>query len=118
MRTKHLRVLNHTRIKGEVGAVKHFKPFSICLLTAPQQCFSCGSFLLSLCFMFAIVVVLTCLFLTCWERADLLALLCVMFYCVFVTFTNVVQGQVWYFIVSTLDLCLLLYFDFKAQHLT
>ena len=36
-----------------------------------------------LCFMY---VMLYCLFLVCWERADLLALLCVMFTCVFVTF--------------------------------
>ena len=32
---------------------------------------------------------------TCWERADLLALLYVMFYCVFVTFLYAVLGQVW-----------------------
>ena len=67
--------------------------------------------------MFAIVV-LTCLFLTCWERADLLALLCVMFYCVFVTFPNAVQGQVWYLNISIADLILLLYFDCKALYLT
>ena len=34
----------------------------------------------------------------CWERADLLALLCVMFSCVFVTFPYTVLDQVWYFI--------------------
>ena len=42
---------------------------------------------------------------TCWERADLLALLYVMFL-VFVTFPYGVLGQVWYFIVSNLDFCL------------
>ena len=47
---------------------------------------------------------------TCWERADLLALLCVMFYCVFVTFPCVVLGQVKCLIVSIPDLCLLSYF--------
>ena len=31
----------------------------------------------------------------CWERADLLALLYVMLYCVFVTFPCGVLGQVW-----------------------
>ena len=47
---------------------------------------------------------------TCWEKADLLALLCVMFYCDFVTFPCGVLGQVWYLIVSTPDICLLSYF--------
>ena len=46
----------------------------------------CGSFLL---FMFlvcqAFLSVHCSLVVTCWERANLLALLCVMFYCVFVT---------------------------------
>ena len=54
------------------------------------------------------------LVVTCYERADLLALLCVMFYCVFVTFPCGVLGQVWYFIVSIPDLCLLTYFIKKA----
>ena len=35
------------------------------------------------------------LVVTCWERAGLLALLYVMFYCVFVTFQCGVMGQVW-----------------------
>ena len=63
-------------------------------------------------------VILYCLFLECWERGqhihpftyDLLALLCVMFSCVFVTFPYCVLGQVWYLIVSIPYLCLLLYF--------
>ena len=44
------------------------------------------------------------LVITCWERADLLALLCVMFHCVFVPFPNGDSGQVWYLIVSIPDL--------------
>ena len=44
--------------------------------------------------------------ITCWERADLLAHLCVMFSCVFVTFPHGVSGQVWNLIVSVPDLCL------------
>ena len=32
---------------------------------------------------------LSCLFITCWERSDLLAFLCVVFFCVFVTFPYV-----------------------------
>ena len=51
------------------------------------------------------------LVVTCWERADLLALLYVMFSCVFVTFPCGVLGRVWYLIVSIPDLCLLTYFN-------
>ena len=39
-----------------------------------------------------------CLVDTCWERADLLALVCDV--CVFVTFPCGIMGQVWYLIVS------------------
>ena len=48
-----------------------------------------------------------CLVVTCWERADLLAL--VMFNCVFVTFSCGILGQVWYLIVSFPDPCRLSY---------
>ena len=51
------------------------------------------------------------LVVTCWERASLLARLCVMFCCVFVTFPCGVVGQVWYLIVSISDLGLLTYYD-------
>ena len=47
----------------------------------------------------------------CWEGANLLGLLYVMFYCVFVTFLCGVLGQVWYLIVSIPDFCLLTYDD-------
>ena len=50
------------------------------------------------------------LVVTCWERAHVLAHLCVMFYCGFVTFPDGVLGQVWYLIVSIPDLYLLNYF--------
>ena len=46
----------------------------------------------------------------CWDRADHLALLFVMFSCVLVTFTNGVLGHVWYLIVSIPDNFLLPYF--------
>ena len=36
-----------------------------------------------------------CLVVTCWERADLLALVGDV-YCIFVTFTCGILGQVWY----------------------
>ena len=44
------------------------------------------------------------------ESADLLALLCVEFTCVFVTFQYGVPGQVWYLILSIPDGFHLLYF--------
>ena len=48
--------------------------------------------------------------ITCLERADFLALLCVVFSCVCVTFPYGAQGQVSYLIVSITDLCFPLYF--------
>ena len=45
-----------------------------------------------------------CLVVTCWERADFLALVCDV-YCVFVTFPYGILGPVWYFIVSIPDIC-------------
>ena len=38
--------------------------------------------------------ILSCLFLVCWERTDLLALLFVMLYCVLVEIRYGVRGQV------------------------
>ena len=46
---------------------------------------------------------------TRWEMTGLLALLYVMFSCVFVTFPYDVLSQEWYLIVSIPDLCLLSY---------
>ena len=59
-------------------------------------------------------VMLCSLVVTCWERADLLALSCVMFSCVIVTFpiSYGVLGQVWYLIVSIPSHCLLPYFAY------
>ena len=56
------------------------------------------------------------LVVTCLEKADLLALLYMMFSCVFVTFSCVL-GQVWYLIVSIHDICLLSYFYTEAPFL-
>ena len=50
-----------------------------------------------------------CLVVTCWERADLLALVCHV-YCDFVTFPFGILGQVWYLFVSIPDPCCLSYF--------
>ena len=49
------------------------------------------------------------LVVTCWERADLLALVGDV-YCIFVTFHCGILGQVWYLIVSSPDFCCLSYF--------
>ena len=57
-----------------------------------------------------------CLVVTCWERADLLALVCDV-YCVFVIFSCGILGQVWYLIVSIPDLCHLSYFCYPNCHL-
>ena len=50
---------------------------------------------------------------TSWERADLLAILCVMIFVCFVTFLYGVLGQVWYLNVSIPDCCLILNFQCK-----
>ena len=57
-----------------------------------------------------------CLVVTCWEMADLLALVCDV--CVFVTFPCGMLGQVWYLIVLIPDLCHLSYFDMHHSPLT
>ena len=49
------------------------------------------------------------LVVTCWERADLLALVGDV-YCIFVTYPCGILGQVWYLIVLFPDLCHLSFF--------
>ena len=61
------------------------------------------------CVCHAFVSVNCCLVVTCWESADLLALV-VMFNCIFVTFLCGILGQGLYWIVSIPDLCHLSYF--------
>ena len=78
------------------------------LLTVPSRCFFCESFLLLMFRVCHAFLSLHCsLVVTCWERANLLALLYVLFSCVFVTFPGSVLSHVWYNIVSIPDLCLL-----------
>ena len=62
------------------------------------------------CVSHAFVFVHCCLVVTCWERADLLALVGDVYY-IFVTFSCGILGQVWYLIVSFPDLCRLFYFE-------
>ena len=68
-----------------------------------------------ICLYYAVLSVPSSLVVTCWERADLLALLCVIFF-VFVTFQYSVLGQVWYLIVSIPDLCLFPYFGLLGMN--
>ena len=49
---------------------------------------------------------------TCWERADLLALVCGVWLWV-CHFPIGILGQVWYLIVSIPDLCTLTYLELK-----
>ena len=66
--------------------------------SGPLVCYLCFMFLMLSCLLIAAFVV------TCWERANLLALLYVMFSCVFITFPCGFLGQVWYLIVLIPDL--------------
>ena len=63
------------------------------------------------CLCFAVLSVPCSLVITCRELADPLAILCVVFSCVSVTFPYDVPVEVWYLIVSIPDLCLLPYFE-------
>ena len=109
MQTKHLFVLIHSRNK-DGGTVTMFMPSSNFLTNHSKT----PSFLwiqFDICGL-CLSVILSCLFLAAlWSpamgRADFLALLHVMFSCVFVTFQNGVLGQVWFLIVSIPDLCIL-----------
>ena len=76
-------VLVHIRINGEVGAMNWFQPYSkIFLLTVPMHYFFCGSFVLFMsCVCHVIASVRCCLVVTCWERADLLALVYGVYLC-------------------------------------
>ena len=99
-----------------------FKPPVIFFLTVLRRWFFCGSFLLFVFRVFHTVLSVHCSFVvavmwlqscgcslvvTCCERADLLALLCVICSCVCVAFPYGVVDNVWYLIVSIPDLCLL-----------
>ena len=88
---------NHSEINNII-TVLHFSLVLLLLWIFFQICVSCLS------------VILSIIVHTCWERAELLALLYVMFSCVFVTFPYGDLGQVWYLIVYSPYLYLLSYF--------
>ena len=56
------------------------------------------------------------LVVTCWERADLLALVCGVLLRVCYFPTGILGQQVWYLIVSIPDLCTLSYFKCKKYY--
>ena len=116
--SKHLCVLIHIWTKGEVGApLNWFKPAGkIFLLTVPRRCFFYGSFMLFLsCFvMLSLTSVCWWLVVTCWERADLLALVCDV-YLWRCHFPIGILGQVWCLIVLFPDLCPLSYFTYLKE---
>ena len=62
----------------------------------------------------AFVSVHCCLVVTCWERADLLALLSDV-YCTFVTFPCGILGQIWYLIVPFPDFSRLSFIKITQQ---
>ena len=97
--------------------LNRLKPSSnMFLLTIPSRCFFCGSFILFLsCFvMLSCTSVCWCLVVTCWERADLLALFCDVLLCRF-HFPIGILGQVWCLIVSIPDLCPFSYFTCSSE---
>ena len=114
MQIKYLCVLIHIRIKGEVGTDIMFKYFfngqskAVLLLLILFVILCMVVFVILSCHAFYYIHCSHVI--ACWERADLLVLLCVMFTCVFVTFPYGVPGKVWYLIVSIPDLYLLMCF--------
>ena len=92
--------------------------FYVFLLTIPWRCFFCGSFLLlMLRVCHAILSSIYCsLVVTCLERADLLALLYVVIYCVLSLPHKGVLGQMWYLSVLVADLCILSYFKERKKN--
>ena len=89
---------------------KYVKPSrKIFLLTVPRWYFFLG--LLSCVVMFSPLFISALWSVSCWERADLLALVCDV--CVFFTFPCNILGHVWYLILSIPDLCPLSYWQCK-----
>ena len=100
-----------SELRVRLAPWNRFKPSSnICLLTVSRRYFFCGSFVFFVyCVLHPSTSVHCCLVVTCWEMADLLALVGDV-YCIFATFPCGILGQVWYLIVSFPDLYLLFTF--------
>ena len=112
MPTKHLFVVIHIRNKGEVGTQTCLSPQVIFFTDRSKAVLLLWIFFaVVFCVYHAVLSVHSSLVVTCWERADLLDLLYVMFSCAFfITFPCGVLDQVWYLIVLLPDLCLVPYF--------
>ena len=77
-----------------------FKPSNKSLTDRSNAVLLLWIFFFAICVSCHTVLFVPCsLLVTCWERTDLLAILYVMFFCVFVTVPYDVLGQVWYLIV-------------------
>ena len=101
--------LVHIEIKCEFGALNWFKPVKY--FTDRSK----AVLLLWIFYVFSVLCLLCvsvyiCFVVTCWERADLLALVCGVLLCV-CHFPIGILGQVWYLIVSIPDLCTITYFQ-------
>ena len=73
---------------GTVSSPNHTFSWTGFLLTVPRRYFYCGSFMVLFCLVFAMSLcasVYECFVVTCWERVDLLALVCGVYF-EFVTF--------------------------------
>ena len=115
MQTKHLCVLIHIWTKVEVGApLNRFKPSNKIFYWPFQGVTSFVDLLCCFSYVFAMHLYarlfILCLVVTCWERADLLALVpgILLWICYF---PIDILGQVWYLILWIPDLCTLTYFD-------
>ena len=110
MQIKPLCISIHIIIKGKVGTLNMFKPssnfFTDCLL-ALLLLWIIFVICVHFCLYYAVLSIPCSLGITCLERADLKALLYMMFSCGFVTFPYGVSVQVWYLIELITDLCLL-----------
>ena len=112
--TKHLYVLIHIWTKYEVGALWNWFKISSKIFYWPFQGGASFDDHLLVYFNFVFVMLSRasfywCLVVTCWERADLLALVCVV-YLGSCHFHIGILGQVWCLIVSIPNRCPLSYF--------
>ena len=84
-----LKFWSSSELRVRLAPLNRFKPSKKnILLTVPRRHFFCGSFMFLFCLVFAMSLcasVYMCFVVTCWKRADLLALMCGVF-CEFVTF--------------------------------
>ena len=100
-----------SELRVGLSPLNQFKPSSKIFYWPFQGCSSFVDLLCFLCLVFSMPLwasVYMCLVVTCWERADLLAIVCgvQLWVC---QFPIGILGQVLYLIVSITDLCTLIY---------